>query len=118
MKLQFKASAQGGVMNRQQVWKVIGLTLLVCGSLYAQQATITILNAPGAGTGQFQGTFPTAISPARVITGYYLDTNAVYHGFMRSRDGTFTNFDAPGQATRPINTRLKALRPLASTRRW
>jgi hypothetical protein len=86
----------GGVMNRQQVWKVIGLTLLVCGSLYAQQATITILNAPGAGTGQFQGTFPTAISPARVITGYYLDTNAVYHGFVRSRDGTFTNFDAPG----------------------
>jgi hypothetical protein len=26
-----------GVMSRQQFWKVIGLTLLVCGSLHGQQ---------------------------------------------------------------------------------
>ena len=29
-------------------------------------------------------------------TGYYYDTNFVVHGFLRARDGTVTDFDAPG----------------------
>jgi hypothetical protein len=92
--ISLQSFGSGSVMSRQQVWKVIGLTLLVCGSLYAQQ--ITSFDATGAGTGQYQGTWPTAINPARVIVGYYLDTNSVYHGFIRSRDGSFTSIDAPG----------------------
>jgi len=30
------------------------------------------------------------------ITGYYLDANNVYHGFVRSSEGKITTFDAPG----------------------
>jgi hypothetical protein len=96
VKTTIKSFCSRPTSHRQQVGKVIGVTLLVCGSLYAQQATITILDAPGAGTGQYQGTFPTAINSARVITGYYLDANSVYHGFVLTRHGSFTSFDAPG----------------------
>jgi hypothetical protein len=85
------------IKTSTRVWKVVGLILLVCGSLYGQQkGTITTFDAPGAGANLYQGTWPTAINPARVITGYYLDTNSVYHGFLRSRVGSFTSFDAPG----------------------
>jgi hypothetical protein len=35
------------------------------------------------------------INPAGTITGFYVDTNTVYHGFLRARDGTITTFDAP-----------------------
>ena len=31
-----------------------------------------------------------------VITGYYLDANNVYHGFVRNPKGKVTSFDAPG----------------------
>jgi hypothetical protein len=88
----------GGVMNRPQVWKAVGLTLLACGlQLYGQQkATIVTFEDPAAGTGQYQGTFATTISPGGVIAGYYLDVNNVYHGFVRARGGSFANFDAPG----------------------
>jgi hypothetical protein len=88
MKTLFKTSIQ--------LWKVIGLTLLVCGSLYAQQ--ITSFDAPvPPGTGPTQGTFPTAINPAGVIVGSVFDASGVYHGFVRSRDGaTYKVFDPTG----------------------
>jgi len=41
-------------------------------------------------------TTPVAINPAGTVTGYYADANAALHGFLRDRDGTFTNFDGPG----------------------
>jgi hypothetical protein len=87
-----------GVMSRKQVWKVIGLSLLVCGSLHAQR--ITSFDAPvPPGTGPTQGTFPTAINLAGVIVGSVSDASGVYHGFVRSRDGTtITPFDPPGSA--------------------
>jgi hypothetical protein len=116
------------IMNRQQVWKVVGVLLLAVGlQLYAQQAdidaaaaakaragrealthapidsqapkavgTFITFDAPGAGTGSFQGTFPSSINPAGAITGYYYDANFVGHGFLRSSNGTFTTFDVPG----------------------
>src|SRR4029077_3508785 len=92
MNIRFKTSTQ--------VWKVVGVILLVCGlQLYGQQrasgaeaeakaATITPFDVPGAGTGYGQGTFPAAINPAGAITGYYVitDTNGNYiaHGFLRA----------------------------------
>ena len=100
----------GGVMNRPQIWKAVGLTLLACGlQLYGQQkATIITFDDPAAGTGQYQGTFATTISPDEVIfepggviAGYYLDVNNVYHGFVRARGGSFANFDAPGGGNQP-----------------
>lgn len=35
------------------------------------------------------------------ITSSYLDANNVYHGFLRSPEGTFISFDAPGADTTP-----------------
>ena len=91
-----------------QVRSVVGVILMFCGlQLYGQQtasgaeaegkaATITTFDAPGAGTGQFQGTFPTAISPAGVIAGYYLDANNIPQGFLRAPRGATIPFDPKG----------------------
>ena len=35
------------------------------------------------------------------ITGYYEDANNVFHGFVRSPEGKFTTFEAPGADTTP-----------------
>jgi len=64
-----------------------------------RKATIITFNAPGAGTGSGQGTFPLAINPAGTITGFYADASNVYHGFLRAPDGTITAFEAPGAGT-------------------
>jgi hypothetical protein len=110
-------------MNRQQVWKVVGVLVLVCGlQLYGQQTAsgaqgrFTSIDVPAAGTGPSQGTFPTGINPVGAIAGYYLDANSVSHGFLRTRPhgddepvrvagpqlpagAPFTTFDAPGAGT-------------------
>jgi hypothetical protein len=43
-------------------------------------------DAPGAGktAGSGQGTFPKSINKAGAITGHYIDSNNVNHGFLRS----------------------------------
>jgi hypothetical protein len=82
------------VMNRRKIWKVSGVALLLCG--LTQAGTLTTFDAPGAGTGSGQGTFANDINPAGAITGYYLDGNGAYHGFLRAPDGAITTFDAPG----------------------
>src|SRR5205809_2659613 len=61
--------------------------------------TITTFDAPGAGTGTFQGTYAFNIDPSGTIIGYTRDANNVRHGFIRSNDGSFTIFDAPGAGT-------------------
>ena len=44
-------------------------------------------------------TFPTGITPDATIAGYENDGYGVNHGFVRTRDGNITLFDAPGAAT-------------------
>jgi len=68
-------------------------------SANAQQrkAAIITFDAPGAGTGSGQGTFPFAINPAGAITGFYCDA-VTCHGFLRASGGAFTTFDAPDDA--------------------
>ena len=65
--------------------------------------TISTFDVPGAGTGVFQGngegTFPIGINVYGAITGYYIDSNFVFHGFLRAPDGSTTTFDAPGAGT-------------------
>jgi len=61
--------------------------------------TVTTFDAPGVGTGPFQGTYATSISPSGTITGFSRDANNARHGFARSRDGSFTIFNAPGAGT-------------------
>ena len=82
------------------------LVLTMRGQANAQQ--IITFDAPGAGTGSGQGTGCFAYTDCSVlinnfgaITGYYLDANNVYHGFLRGPEGTFTNFEAPGADTTP-----------------
>jgi hypothetical protein len=60
---------------------------------------IIAFDAPGAGNtaGSAQGTFPTSINKAGAITGHYIDSNNINHGFLRSAAGDkLITFDAPG----------------------
>src|SRR5450759_772632 len=69
------------------------------GFLRTPDGHITEFDAPGAGTGAGQGTQPAYVSgmnPAGAVSGWYFDANGVYHGFLRTSDGTITEFDAPG----------------------
>ena len=70
------------------------------GFLRAPDGTITTFDALGAGTGPLQGTYPAnsgqIINPAGAITGDYVDSSNVAHGFLRAPDGTITGFDPPG----------------------
>ena len=69
----------------------------------AQEPRIITFDAPGADTnpGDFNGTFAAGINNGGTIAGYYIDANNVYHGFLRSREGSFTTFEAPGADTTP-----------------
>jgi hypothetical protein len=69
---------------------------------------VITFDAPGAGTSAYQGTGCFAYTDCSVlinnwgaITGYYLDANNVFHGFLRSPEGKFTTFDSPGADTNP-----------------
>ena len=65
--------------------------------------TFTKVDVPGAGTGLYQGTGCPGcflgLNQWGAIAGIYTDANNVYHGFLRSPDGQFTTFDAPGAGT-------------------
>jgi hypothetical protein len=75
----------------------------LCPSASAQQPKFVIFDAPGADTtpGDYNGTYPTGINNLGAITGYYIDANDVYHGFLRSPVGKLTSFEAPGADTTP-----------------
>jgi hypothetical protein len=59
----------------------------------------TTFDAPNAGTGLNQGTFPAGINIGGDIAGMYFDANNAYHGFLRVAAGTITEFDVPGAPT-------------------
>jgi hypothetical protein len=79
------------------------------GLLRDRDGKFTTITAPGAGTGVEQGTglnfffFATipGLNDSGAVTATYLDANDVFHGFVRSPEGTFTNFDAPGADLTP-----------------
>jgi hypothetical protein len=73
------------------------VALAISTTLSAQ--SITTFDAPGGGTGAFQGTYATNINPSGTIIGFSRDATDVRHGFIRSQDGSFTIFDAPGAGT-------------------
>lgn len=76
-------------------------TLAMTVQTIAQQ--IITFDAPGADTkpGDNNGTYPSGINVWGVITGSYQDANSSFHGFLRTRDGKFTTFEAPGADTTP-----------------
>src|SRR5207237_1242562 len=65
----------------------------------ARDGTFTTFDAPGSGTGPFQGTIAFGLNLAGVIAEYYADASNVNHGFLRSPDGSLTTFDVPGAGT-------------------
>jgi hypothetical protein len=75
----------------------VALGPLVVGFAGTQQ--IITFDAPGAGTTAFQGTVPLVIGDSGEIAGYFIDSNNVFHGFIRSANGKFTIFDVPGAGT-------------------
>jgi hypothetical protein len=74
---------------------------------------ISVFDVPGAkpvstGTCAYNsgGTCPTAINDFGTVTGFASDSNSVFHGFVRTRDGNITEFDGPGarvQGTYPLS---------------
>lgn len=68
--------------------------------------------APGAGTtpspcvngfwGGLQGTTPADINATGEIAGIMMDGQNIWHGFLRSPEGEFTTFEAPGSGTGPF----------------
>jgi hypothetical protein len=72
------------------------------GFLRTPDGKFTIVDAPDAGTGSGQGTFGEAascINASGAVTGTYVDSNNVAHGFVRTRDGKLTEFDVSGAGT-------------------
>ena len=49
----------------------------------ATDGTVTILDAPGAGTGVNEGTWAFSVNQATVVVGQYMDANRMMHSFLR-----------------------------------
>jgi catechol 2,3-dioxygenase-like lactoylglutathione lyase family enzyme len=69
------------------------------GYLRAPDGGMSIIDAPGAGTGAGQGTIADCVSDNMAITGWYIDGNNANHGFVRGSHGGFTTIDGPGAGT-------------------
>ena len=96
--------AQFVAPTRSRRWAAVCLALYMLGlglSATAQddrRATIITFDVPGAS----QVTQAFGINPAGTIVGYYAVLNDqifVYHGFLRTKDGDFTTFEAPDAGT-------------------
>ena len=62
------------------------------------QRIITI-DVPGAGTGPGQGTYAFSVNDWGPITGWYVDSASVPHGFLRAPDGAIITFNDPDAGT-------------------
>ncbi len=69
---------------------------LLHGFLRDAAGTITILDAPGAGTQLRSGTVPDSINDAGEVGGHYLDSNGRSHGFVRDSGGNYSTFTPNG----------------------
>ena len=68
--------------------------LTMTGQASAQR--IITFDAPNSGTSAFQGTEASGINLQGTITGNVTDNGNGTHGFVRTPDAQFTEFDAPG----------------------
>jgi hypothetical protein len=99
--IQFQLGTAAGVLNL-----AILLCLQGCGGATSgippappPAPTFTTIDAPGAGTQGFQGTYPTGINAEGVIAGSFYDSNNTLHAFLKNSSGILTVFDAPGSST-------------------
>src|SRR3954471_12613278 len=102
----------------KQKLQLLAPTIIVAGLAMSAQIhaqTITTFDAPGAGTGPFQGTSAFNISPNGTVVGFLRDPNNARHAFIRSKHGELTVFDAPGAGTgRGQGTRAYSINPGAT----
>ena len=79
----------------------IALLCVLSPTMHLCAQKIISLDAPGADTtaGDFNGTYAMGINNLGVITGSYIDVNDVNYGFLRTPDGKYTAFQAPGADT-------------------
>jgi hypothetical protein len=91
--------------NRKMPWLLLWLApLFACALLSCSTSSGTPSTPPAPTFTSFdpQGslvTVPTSINPAGAITGHYLTTGALYHGFLRGADGAITTFEVTGGGT-------------------
>ena len=81
----------GVTLDANNVWHVF---------LRAPDGKFITFDAPGAGTGPFQGTwvdFPEGLNAQGTTTGWYIDETYTYHGYVRTADGKIATFDGPGE---------------------
>jgi hypothetical protein len=93
-------------MNRRIITAVLfaGVPALIAQAAdpECQQRSLIEFGVPAAATtaspicGLNCGTIPLDINDEGTVVGYYTDANVVPHGFIRSRAGHLTTFDAPG----------------------
>ena len=84
------------------------------GFVRSPSGSFAIFDAPGAGTGPLppqdcflvcgQGTAALNINLRGEAAGMYIDANNFAHGFVRSRDGKITTFDAPDASPQGLGT--------------
>ena len=95
-------------MKRISILTLILLTCFVSAAWPQAQGNhkpkIITFDAPGAGTGANQGTFAWFINSARTIAGWYIDSNNVWHGFVRDpATGNIQTIDYPGASNTSFN---------------
>lgn len=93
---------------------VVCVVLCTVGLAFSQsdrKVRIVTFDAPGAGTGTFQGTFGSDINPEGAIAGSYIDASGVYHGLLRTPDGTIIESD---QATCALGNPGVSINPAGS----
>jgi hypothetical protein len=85
----------GAYLDAYDVWH---------GYLRSSNGTLTSFDPPDAGSvpGSYQGTYPaifSGINPQGASVGEYLDSNYVWHGYLRDLAGHFTEFNDPNAGT-------------------
>ena len=60
-----------------------GLHRVSHGFLRAVDGQFTFFDVPDAGAGPGQGTFPMTNTLGDTVTGFYVDSHNVWHGFVR-----------------------------------
>ncbi len=73
---------------------------VIHGFLRSPSGKFTSFDAPGAGTGYFQGTgcysdCPISLNDWGLLAGSYWDDNYNQHGYLRTPEGLITGFDPP-----------------------
>ena len=75
---------------------VVCLFAVLAMAVQTSAQEIITFDAPSSGTAAYQGTASAAINLFGTITGNVTDNSYGTHGFVRTPDGQFAEFDAPG----------------------